>query len=126
KRKISEHFEKSLMPRSLPHFVEVVMFAARAQALLGRTSAHVFALLGPEKDILELIHARVSEQQRGIVCGQKWTGAHACMPVLLEVPQKLFANFVASHDQMEFSMRNSDAKNNVAADRALICEGRAV
>src|SRR5439155_24787628 len=92
KRKVPEHLEKSLMPRGLSYFVEVVMLAAGAQALLRRSRAHILTLLGPEEDVLELIHASVGEQQSGIVGRQKWTGAHTRMPVALEVLQKLFAN----------------------------------
>ncbi len=67
--KISEHFEKSLMPRGFADFIEVVVLAAGAQTFLRRTGAHVLALLGAEKDVFELIHARVGKQKRRIVCG---------------------------------------------------------
>src|SRR5258706_15662249 len=103
------------MPRGLANFVEIVMFAAGAQTLLRRTSAHILTLLSAEKDVFELIHARISEQQSGIVCRQQWTGAHTRMTVPLEVLQKLFANFVSRHDQMKFSTRDSGSENNVPA-----------
>src|SRR6185369_2878518 len=66
--KIAEHLEERVMPRGFPDFIEVVVFAAGADALLRRRRAHILALLASEKSIFELIHARVSEQQRGIVC----------------------------------------------------------
>src|SRR5689334_24254034 len=85
------------MPRSFSDFVEVVMLAAGADALLRRRGAHVLALFAPEKSIFELIHARVGEQQRGIVRGQKRRGAHGRVAVLLEVFQKNLAYFVTCH-----------------------------
>ena len=45
--KISEHLEKSLVPRGLADFIEIVMFAAGAQTFLRRAGAHVVALLVP-------------------------------------------------------------------------------
>src|ERR1051326_3781292 len=95
--KIAEHLEERVMPRSFSDFIEVVVLAAGANALLRRCRAHVVALLAPEKSVLELIHARVSEQQRRIVRGQKRRGAHAHVAVLLEIFQKNIAYFVTCH-----------------------------
>src|SRR5260221_11769488 len=102
-RKIPEHLEESLMPHRLADFVEVVVLAAGAQTFLRRTGAQVLALLDSEKDILELIHAGVSEQQCRIVSRQQWAGTHAGVALALEILQKLFANFVSRHDRFEFS-----------------------
>ena len=97
KRKIAEHLEKRLMPRGLADFVQIVVLAAGAHAFLRRAGAHVVALLDAQKDILELVHAGVGEEQRRIVGRQQGRRAHARMPVPLEVLQKSFANFVSSH-----------------------------
>src|SRR6266404_8736254 len=93
------------MARGLSYFVEVVMLAPGAQTLLRRTSAHVLAPLDTEEDVFKLIHARVSEQQRGIVSGQKGTGTHPRVAVTLEVLQKLFANLVTPPDPTQSSRR---------------------
>ena len=61
KRKIPEHLEKRLMPRSLADFVKIVVFAAGAHALLRRAGAHVVALLQSQKHILKLVHPCVGE-----------------------------------------------------------------
>src|ERR1043165_1033080 len=95
--KIAEHLEERVMPRSFSDFIEVVVLAAGANALLRRCRAHVVALLAPEKSVFELIHARVSEQERRIVRGQKRRGAHAHVAVLLEIFQKNLAYFVTCH-----------------------------
>ena len=85
------------MPRGLADFIEIVVFAAGAQALLRRAGAHVVAFLQAQEDILELIHAGVGEEQRRIVGGQKRAGTHARVAVPLEVLEEFFANFVSSH-----------------------------
>src|SRR5690349_7835899 len=95
--KIAEHLEERVVPRGFSDFVEVVMLAAGADALLRRCGAHVLALVAPQERIFELIHARVGEQQRGIVRGQKRRGAHGRVAVLLEVFQKNLAYFVTCH-----------------------------
>jgi hypothetical protein len=55
---------------------EVVVLAAGADALLRGGGAVVVALLGAEEEVLELVHARVGEEQRGVVVGtseEEWT-----------------------------------------------------
>jgi hypothetical protein len=89
------------VPRSLADFVEVVVLAAGAQTFLRRAGAHVIALLVPEKHVFELIHARVGEQQRRIVGGQKGRRAHTRVAVPFEILKEFFANFVSSHKKAE-------------------------
>ncbi len=97
KGKIAEHLEERVMPGGFADFVEVVVLAAGAYALLRRSGAHVLALLRAQEDVLKLIHSRVREQQCRIVGRQERRRTHRRVPVLLKVPQKSFANFVTSH-----------------------------
>ncbi|MGY4515988.1 hypothetical protein ACVWWW_001556 [Lysobacter sp. HA18] len=53
--------------RGIADLVEIVVLAAGAQAALHVGSAHVAGLLAAEEHVLELHHARVGEQQRGVV-----------------------------------------------------------
>ncbi len=53
------------------HVVEVVVLAGHAHTLLRVDGAFVRPLIGAEKDILELHHARVGEQQRGVPAGHE-------------------------------------------------------
>ena len=55
------------MPRGVAHLLEIVVLAAGADALLAGHRAPVVALLQPLEHPLELHHAGVGEQQRGIV-----------------------------------------------------------
>src|ERR1043166_1321732 len=97
---IPKHLEEGLVARSLPHLIEIIVLAAGAQTFLRRTGASIIALLVAEKDVLELIHARVREEQRRIVGGQKRAGAHTRMAVPLKVLEEFFANLVTSHKKV--------------------------
>ena len=94
-RKIAEHFEKRVMAIGEADIFEVVVLAAGANAFLASCGAFVIALFEAEEDVLELVHPRVGEEQRGIVRGDKRRAAHVAMAALLEESQKCFADFVA-------------------------------
>src|SRR5205807_10082689 len=115
---ISEHLEERLVSRSLADFVEVVVLAAGAQTFLRRAGAHIIASLVTEKHIFELIHAGVGKEQRRIVCGQQWAGAHTCMTVLLKVLEEFFANLVTSHDSVNSKQWAVSRKQKIIARTA--------
>ena len=50
---------------------QIVMLAAGAHAFLRRRGARVIALFQAEEDVLELVHSRVGEEQRGIVLRER-------------------------------------------------------
>ena len=68
------------------------MLAARPHALLRRRRARVVALLAPEEEVLELVHARVGEEQRRIVGGHERGGRHARVALFLEERQERLAD----------------------------------
>ena len=51
--------------------IQIVMLSARAHALLRGSGSLILACFESRKNILELVHARVGEQQRGIVSGHQ-------------------------------------------------------
>src|ERR1700752_1519923 len=114
KRKIAEHLEERVMPRSFTDFVEVIVFAAGADTLLRRSSSHVVAFFPAEESVFELIHARVGKQQRRIIGRQQWRGAHARVAVLLEIFQKNLAYFVTSHVDLSLTRRIEECTYLVA------------
>ena len=59
--------------RFISDIIQIVMLAARAQTFLNRDGAHIITLLRAQKDILELIHARVGKEQRRVVGRQQGT-----------------------------------------------------
>ena len=97
------------MPRGFADFVEVIVFAAGAHALLRGGRAHVVAFVAPEKSIFELIHPCVGKQQGRVVSGQQRRGAHAHVAVLLKVFQKNFAYFVTCHVGSSVTNQSSSA-----------------
>ena len=64
---IAQHLEERVVAIGEADVLQVVVLAAGAHALLRRGGALVVALLDAEEDVLELVHAGVGEQQRGIV-----------------------------------------------------------
>ncbi len=68
------------MTPGVPHLFEIVVFAAGADALLARRGPAVVALLLPQERPLELHHAGVGEEQRGIVRGHQRRRRHLAVP----------------------------------------------
>jgi hypothetical protein len=112
--KIAEHFEKSVMAVGEADIFQVVVFAAGADAFLAGGGAFVIALFEAEEDVLELIHACVSEEQRGIVVRNERGTAHYAMAALFEEFQKCLADFVAS--PVSASQRRPQLKQIIIAD----------
>ena len=64
---VAEHLKESVMGIIPAHIIQVVVFAGDAHALLRVRCAAVRAGSGVEEHVLKLHHARVCEQQCGIV-----------------------------------------------------------
>ncbi len=77
------------------YVLEVVVLAAGADALLRGGGAGVVALFCAEEDVFELVHARVGEEQRGVVGGHERGRVHAAVRLRLKKAQKCFADFVS-------------------------------
>ena len=102
--KVAEHFEKGVMARRATHVFQVVVLAAHAQAFLGRDRPGVVPLFLAKKDLLELDHARIGEQESRVILGhQGGTGLHT-VAIGLKIFQKTFANF-ASTDHVVYLVR---------------------
>ena len=63
---IAHHLEESVMALGEADVFEVVVLAAGADAFLGGCGAIVVAFFESEENILELVHAGVGEEERGI------------------------------------------------------------
>ena len=95
--KIAQHLEKGVMPARVADVIEIVVFTARTHALLRRGGARVVAPFEAGKDVLELIHARVGEQQRRVVGWNQRRTANNFVAMRREVIEKLLADFVPCH-----------------------------
>src|SRR5207244_6537741 len=94
---VAGHLEEGLMARGVADVLEIVVLAAGAQATLRGRCALVRALLLAEKDILELHHARVDEEQRRIVCRHERARGHDAVALRTEILEKARANLAGLH-----------------------------
>ena len=83
------------MARGIADRIEVVVLTAGAQAALDVGRAHVGQLLAAEKDVLELDHARVREQQGRIVARHERRRRHNRVALGFEEVEKGLADFGA-------------------------------
>ena len=91
---VAQHLEEGVMVSVAPDRFEVVVLAADAQALLRARRARVGAPLHAEKDVLELDHARVGEEQRRVLLRHQRGALHHGMALPGEVVQEGFSDFV--------------------------------
>ena len=94
---VAEHLEERVVARGEAHVVEVVVLAAGAHALLGGGGAGVVARLAAGEHVLELHHAGVGEEQRGVVRRHQGRRGDAAVGALLEELQECFANLIRRH-----------------------------
>ncbi len=79
------------MTSRVADILQVVVFAARAHTALSGRGAAVVALLPAEKNILELHHAGIREQQRRIAARHQRRAGHYAMAVLGEIIEEQFS-----------------------------------
>ncbi len=101
KREVSEHLEERVMPQRRPDVVEVVVFAADPHALLRRRRPPIVTPFLAEKQVLELIHPRIREQQGGIVGRDERRRGHDLVLVAREVVQKRLTDLIGGHHDMD-------------------------
>ena len=94
---IAQHLEEGVVAAGVADVLEVVMLAAGADAFLRGGGARIVALFEPEEDVLELVHAGVGEQQRGVVRGHQRRAAHDAMAAGVKEVEKALTDFVACH-----------------------------
>ena len=100
---IAHHLEERVVAAGVADVFEIVVLAAGADAFLGGGGARVVAFLLAQEDVLELIHARVGKQQRGVVVRHERGGAHRTMSAGGKKVKKGLADFVAGHGKPLFS-----------------------
>src|SRR5689334_5682190 len=88
KRKIAEHLKKSVMPGGVTNVLEIVVLASGPHTFLGRGCALVSPFLQPGKNILELDHSSIGEQQCRVISGDQRARRDNLVPVAREVFEK--------------------------------------
>ena len=94
---IAKHFEKGVVSGGIADIFEVVVLAAGADAALAGAGANVVALFQAQEDVLELIHARVGEQEGRVVMGHQRGTGHAGVLLALEIIEEGLTDFVGVH-----------------------------
>jgi hypothetical protein len=93
------------MPCGATDVFQVVVLAAGADALLGGGGAHVLPALLPEEHRLELHHARIGEEQGGVLGGHKRGRSDHSVAVAPEVLEEALAKLVTrDHGPVSFSL----------------------
>src|SRR3569833_2134821 len=98
---ITQHLEESMMTRGIADIFQIIVFTTRAYATLRGSSPLVGPLILTQKNILELDHAGIGEQQRGIVRGHQRTGRHHFMPLGTKILKKALADFRTGHHRQQ-------------------------
>ena len=95
--KVAQHFKEGLMTAGMAHVVEVIVLAAGPNALLAGYSAGVGPGLTAKKDILELVHPGVDEQQSGILVWNQGRTFHNGMTAVFEEFEEAATDLVTVH-----------------------------
>src|SRR4029079_3062097 len=93
-REVAEHLEEGVVPGRPPDVLQLRVLPPRSHALLRGRGAHVVALLAPEEAVLELVHAGVGEEKRGVAGRDERGAVDAAVFLRLEVFEELFSDFV--------------------------------
>jgi hypothetical protein len=97
-REIPQHLKERVMASCPPDVFKVVVLAAGAHALLRCGGARVGTTFPPQKNLLELYHAGVREQEGRVIARDKGRAWHHRMPMVSEELEEALANFIAGHD----------------------------
>src|SRR5215472_5463136 len=108
------------MARGLAYFVQVVVLAACADALLRRRGALVIALLDAEEDVFELVHPGVGKEQRRVVRRQQRRRFDYLVPVPGEVVQERGSYFISGHNGLPHQYRYRSGSIGAPAWRAIV------
>ena len=96
---ITQHLEEGVVSGGVADVVQVVVLAAGADAFLGGRGAVVGTLLRPGEDVLELDHARIGEEQGGVVARDERGGFHDGVTVAGEKAQEIGADVVGARHE---------------------------
>ena len=117
-REVPEHLEERVMPVRVADLLEIVMLSAGADALLHRRRAAAeVGLFLSEKDLLELDHPGVREEQRRVVRRHERGARPDGVLVLLKVGEKSRADLGGLHAS-EYTPRSTTATSLAAFRRS--------
>ena len=117
---VTQHLKKGVMPRGITHILQVVVLAAGAYTPLRSHRALIRATLTAKKQVLELDHARVGEQERCVIGRDQWAGGNPLVVPLGEIIEKAGAKLgTGGHGvtRMHRHGRRSVVPTKVATDQ---------
>ena len=91
---VAQHFEHRMVVGVVSDLLQIVVLARNAQAFLRIGRTRIFAGSVAQEDVLELVHARVGEHQRGVALDNHRGRRHDSMPFRLEEVEKGLTNFI--------------------------------
>ena len=94
---VAQHLEHRMVVGVVADLLQVVVLARHAQALLRVGRARILAGRIAQEDVLELVHARVGEHQRGVSLDDHRGRRHDHVALRCEEVQKGLTNFIRFH-----------------------------
>ena len=116
---VPEHLEERMVARRITDILKVIVLAAGAYAALRTDGTTNFALLAAKKDVLELHHPGVGEQQGRVIGGHQRGARHLFMAPVLKKFQKGLAKFVGGPVHGKFVGDTCHANRNRSPNPAL-------
>ena len=119
-RPVSEHFEKGVVVGVATHLFQVVVLARNADALLDVRRPLVRPLADAQEHILELVHAGIGEEKRGVVLRHHRCARNDGVAVPAEKLKKGGTNLRCCHRfRFRFAHGRSSSLVWVSSDRRL-------
>jgi hypothetical protein len=83
-RPAPEHLKEGVVPRRAPDLLKVIVFPRHSKAALIVDRPGIRARLRATKQLFELHHPRIREEEGGISCREKRGARHCGMPASLK------------------------------------------
>ncbi len=91
---VAQHLEKRVMVRVVPHLPQVVVLPGHAQAFLRVDRPRVRALPRPQENVLELVHARIREEEGAVALRHERGARDNFVVPLREKLEKVVSNLL--------------------------------
>ena len=95
---VAQHFEEGVVTGRIPDVFQVIVLATGTHTALRGCRSCVGTLVLTEKNILELNHARVGEEQGRVIPRNQRTGRHNRVAFGFKETEKLVPDFGAFHN----------------------------
>ena len=101
---VAEHLEHRVVVGVVADFLQVVVLAAHAEALLGVGGPQVRGLGIAQEDVLELVHAGIGEHQGRVVLDHHRRGRHDGMALGCKEFEEFLSDFLGGHMFFAFNI----------------------